>query len=98
MISLFHKYRSELLLFALIAQIVASPLADSRPLIGAVLAVFALALLLIGVSYIVNNKTIRIGGFPWRDCGSSQGFSKPLEALIVSIRILLRWPAWGSRA
>ena len=36
MISLFHKYRSELLLFALIAQIVASPLADSRPLIGAV--------------------------------------------------------------
>ena len=62
MISLFHKYRSELLLFALIAQIVASPLADSRPLIGAVLAVFALALLLIGVSYIVNNKTIRIAG------------------------------------
>jgi len=62
MISLFHKYRSELLLFALIAQIVASPLADSHPLIGAVLAVFVLALLLIGVSYIVNNKIIRTAG------------------------------------
>jgi len=62
MISLFHKYRSELLLFGLIAQIVASPLADSHPLTGAVLAVFVLALLLIGVSYIVNNKTIRTAG------------------------------------
>lgn len=62
MISLFRKYRSELLLCALTIQIVASPLADSHPLIGAVLAVLILVLLLIGVSYIVNNKTIRIAG------------------------------------
>jgi hypothetical protein len=62
MISFFHKYRSELLLCALIVEIVVSPLADSHPLIGALLAALILMLLLIGISYIVNNRTIRIAG------------------------------------
>lgn len=63
MISLFHKYRSEVLLFALITQIVASPLADSHPLIGALLAAFVLSLILVGASYLANSRTIRFAGF-----------------------------------
>jgi hypothetical protein len=62
MIRLFHKYRSEVLLFALIAQIVASPLADSHPLIGAVLAISVLSMILVGAAYIVNNRAIQIIG------------------------------------
>jgi len=61
-INMFHKYRSELLLFGVIAQIVASPLADSQPRIGGILAISTLAMLLIGVSYIVNSRMIRIAG------------------------------------
>ena len=63
MISLLRKYRSEMLLFALVAQIVVSPLADSHPLIGAVLAVSVLSMVLVGAAYIVNNRIIQFIGF-----------------------------------
>ena len=61
-ISIFHRNRSGFLLFGLIAEIVVSPLADSHPLIGGILAISILALLLIGVSYIVNSRAIRFTG------------------------------------
>ena len=51
-----HKYRSELLLFALVVQIMISPLADFHPLIGAVLAVIVLLLVFAGATYMTNKR------------------------------------------
>jgi len=62
MIRSLRMYRSELLLCALIAQIVASPLADSYPLCGALLAAFVLLLLLIRASYISTGRTVQFVG------------------------------------
>lgn len=59
-----RQYRSELLLCALIAENVISPLADSCPLFGALLAALVLLLLLIGASYMVHNRVVQFVGFP----------------------------------
>jgi Ion channel len=59
-----HEYRSELLLCALIAEIVISPLADSHPFFGGLLAASVLLMLVIGAQYIVHNKVVQLVGFP----------------------------------
>ena len=64
MIHLLRQYRSELLLFALIAEIVVSPLADAHPVFGAALAVFILLMLLLGASYLTHSKVIQWVGLP----------------------------------
>ncbi|CAN5703531.1 hypothetical protein BH10ACI4_BH10ACI4_08210 [soil metagenome] len=60
MVHFLHKYRSELLMCALIAQILASPLADSNPHIGGILAAMVLLLILAGSTYAANRKPLRI--------------------------------------
>jgi hypothetical protein len=52
------KYRSELLLCAFIAQILASPLADSNPQVGAALALLLLLLMLAGATYMASRKIV----------------------------------------
>ena len=58
-----HLYRSELLLCALVLQIIVSPLADSHALCGAVLAAFVLLFLMLGAAYMVHDKVTQIVGF-----------------------------------
>ena len=60
MIGFLRKYRSELLMCAFVAQMLASPLADSRPHIGGVLAVLLLLLILAGLSYMANKRIVRL--------------------------------------
>jgi Ion channel len=59
MIDFLRRYRSELLLCLLIAEMMASPLADSNPDFGGILALFILLILLVAVSYMANKKPIR---------------------------------------
>lgn len=60
MVHFFHKYRSELLMCALIAQIMAAPLSDSSPHVGGVLAAMVLLLILAGSSYAANKRPLRM--------------------------------------
>jgi hypothetical protein len=59
MLSLIQKYRSELVMCALVVQLLASPIAEKNPHIGGALAVVVLALLLAGSSYYVNESRDR---------------------------------------
>jgi len=49
---------------ALIAQILASPLADSNPHIGGILAILELICLLVGATYVGNKKLVRFVVLP----------------------------------
>jgi hypothetical protein len=59
MLNLIPKYRSELVLSALVVQLLASPVADKNPHIGGALAIVVLAILFVGSSYSVNQKRDR---------------------------------------
>jgi hypothetical protein len=52
------RYRSEILMLAFVAEIVASPVADSHPLIGGLLALTVMALVFAGASYMANRKIL----------------------------------------
>jgi hypothetical protein len=60
MLNLIQKYRSELVMSALVAQLLASPVADRNAHIGGALALVVLALLFVGSSYSVNEKRERL--------------------------------------
>jgi hypothetical protein len=59
MLSFIRKYRSELVLSALVIQLLASPTADRNPHVGGALAVVVLVLLLASSSYSVNRRRDR---------------------------------------
>ncbi|MGA9585954.1 MAG: potassium channel family protein [Terracidiphilus sp.] len=59
MLNLTQKYRSELLMSALVVQLLASPIADKNPHVGGALAVVVLVLLLAGSSYTMNKQRDR---------------------------------------
>jgi voltage-gated potassium channel len=54
------KYRSEILLCSLIAQILVSPLADRSPHIGGLLAFIEMLSVLAGASYMADRRIIRL--------------------------------------
>jgi hypothetical protein len=58
------KHRSELLMCVLIADIIASPLADYHPLAGAALALLIVLGLLAGASYMARKRTVRLVVLP----------------------------------
>jgi hypothetical protein len=58
------KYRSELLMFAFVAEIVASPLADGHPRIGGFLALTMMVLVFAGASYMANRKILQYVAVP----------------------------------
>jgi voltage-gated potassium channel len=60
MLKFIQKYRSELLTFALVAQLLVSPIADKNPHVGGIFAVFVLIVLLAGAGYSENRKRDRI--------------------------------------
>jgi voltage-gated potassium channel len=55
---LIERYRSELLMCALVAAMLASPVADRSPHFGGVLALIQLVLLLVGANYLANRKLL----------------------------------------
>src|SRR5580704_3258499 len=57
-------HRSELLMCAFIAQMLAQPLADENPHIGGVLALLLMLLLLVGASYMANRRIVRFVAAP----------------------------------
>ncbi len=59
MLSFIQKYRSELVMCALVVQLLASSIAEKKPHIGGALAVVVLALLLASSSYSVNESRAR---------------------------------------
>ncbi len=59
-----RKHRSVLLMCAFVAQILASPVADNDPHIGALLALVLLATLLFGASYLANRRIVRLLAIP----------------------------------
>src|SRR5271170_1243075 len=58
------RYRSEMLMCAFVAQVLASPLADSHPRIGGVLAIVLLASLVAGASYMANRRIVHVVVIP----------------------------------
>jgi len=58
------RYRSEILMLAFVAEIVASPLADGHPLIGGFLALTVMVLIFAGASYMANRKILRYVAVP----------------------------------
>ena len=60
MLMFIHKYRSQLLMFALVGQLLASPIADTNPHIGGAFAVFVLILLVAGAGYSENKRRDRV--------------------------------------
>jgi len=58
------NHRSELLLGAYVALVLATPLADSNPHLGGVIAFLTLLVMLAGASYMANRRIIHLVGFP----------------------------------
>jgi voltage-gated potassium channel len=58
--SFLYRYRSELLMFALIGQILASPFADDHPHVGGLLALVVLVLVLVFASYTARKRFARL--------------------------------------
>jgi hypothetical protein len=92
-IHLLKRYRSELLMCAFIAQMLLSPLADSRPHVGWLLALALLAQIMAGASYLANRKVIRLVGFPLTGLWLA---ARTLEAFgtVISLSIWHQLPAW----
>lgn len=95
------RHRSELLMWALVAEIVASPVADYHPLIGAGLAILVLIFLLAGASYMASRKIVRLAVLPvtgvWLIARILEAFGDrthwytnlaPIAGLALSISIL----------
>jgi ion channel len=55
----FDRYRIEILMWALVAEILASPLADIHPRAGALLGFAVLLMVLSGIGYIANRTFVR---------------------------------------
>lgn len=98
-----RTYRSEILLATLVAAMLASPLLDRHPRIGGAVALVQLLLLLVGASYLANQKILRRvilpTGILWLCTrlleafgGISHDYShlSPLAGLLLSCAIL-----WG---
>jgi voltage-gated potassium channel len=58
------RYRSEILLAALVAAMLASPMVDHHPRIGALIACIQLLLLFAAANYLANRKIVRKVGLP----------------------------------
>jgi Ion channel len=95
------KHRSELLMWVLVAEIIASPAADYHPLIGAGLAVLVLIGLLAGASYMARGRTVKLVVLPitaiWLIARMLESFSNrthwfenlaPVAGLALSVSIL----------
>jgi voltage-gated potassium channel len=95
------RHSSELLMWALIAQIIASPAADYHPLAGGILAFFVLLVLLLGTTYMGSKKIVRFVVFPiagvWMIARLLEAFSDrthwytnlaPIAGLALSVSIL----------
>jgi hypothetical protein len=59
-----YRHRSEMLMWALVAETVASPVADQNPRAGAVLAVFVFLNVLVAASFMANRRIVRLVGLP----------------------------------
>ena len=60
----FYRHRIEIMMWMLIAEILASPLADEHRKAGAVLALLILSTLMIGLSYVGDRRVIRVAVVP----------------------------------
>jgi hypothetical protein len=102
-IGFLKKYRSELLLCAFLAQLLASPLAESRPHLGDLFAFGVLLMVLAGASYMASRKVVNFLVIPlvcvWfvTRCLEAFGNSRhlyahmsPVAGLAVSCAVL-----WG---
>lgn len=58
------NHRSELLMCAYVALILASPAADSSAHLGGVIAFLIFLVMLVGASYMANRRIVRVVGFP----------------------------------
>jgi voltage-gated potassium channel len=58
------KYRSEILMLALVVEILVSPLADGHPRIGGFLALMVTVFFFAGASYMANRKILQYVGIP----------------------------------
>lgn len=76
---LWHKYRVQLLMLALIGLTLAAPLADNRRHVGGVLGFVALCMLLAGIRAIGNTRIIRWVVFP---TAAVWVIARALEALV----------------
>ncbi len=55
----FYRHRVQILMWALIAEMLASPLADAHPQAGAALGLAVLAMVAVGISQMANPKIVR---------------------------------------
>jgi voltage-gated potassium channel len=60
----FSRYRIEILMWALIVEMLASPLADDHPRAGAFLGLAVLLVVLFGIGYLADRATVRHVVFP----------------------------------
>jgi len=58
------NHRSELLMSAYVALILASPAADANPHLGGIIAFLVLLVMLAGASYMANKRIIRLAALP----------------------------------
>jgi ion channel len=97
----FAKHRSELLMWAFIGEILASPLPDYHPRAGIALAITLLGLLMIGAAFLASRKIVRMVVLPiagiWlaarllEALGSTEHFYThlaPVAGLALSVSVL----------
>jgi hypothetical protein len=98
----FYKHRIELIMWVLIAEMLASPLADYHRLVGAGLGLVVLVTLLIGVSVVGSTRVIRLAVLPataiWVVARALEAFGdnqrlytqlSPVAGLALSCSVLL---------
>ena len=79
-----RQYRSELLMWVLIMEVVASPAADQNPRAGALLAVFIFLAVLAAASFMANRRIVRLVVVPiagvWLVARALEEFGDPRYA------------------
>lgn len=55
----FARYRVQILMWALVAEMLASPMADTHPRVGALFGLAVLLMVLAGIGYMANPKIVR---------------------------------------
>jgi hypothetical protein len=102
-IAFLRRYRSELLMCAFIAQVLVSPLAESRPHLGELFALLILLQVLAGASYMASRRVVKFLVIPlvglWFVTRALEAFGdsrhlyahlSPIAGLAVSCAVL-----WG---
>ena len=84
------QYRIEIIMWVLVVEILASPLADTHPHAGALLGLAVLCIVVSAIRHVADRAIVAVSCFPWRGSGWSHESERLSETATNCTRISLR--------